>query len=212
MKVKFYLLILFAILFVCNLTSAAITGSIGNARMVLYPKVGFWGTTIQKEILVQNVNDQSIDIRLEVSENLSKIVEIIDKEFTLQAGQEKNARFKIKLKRPGDYEGKITVFFEPPEGKGTGIALSSTIIIHATGNSASEDDGSENDGENVRVSVGSGSDNSEEITGNGVENGGFSSKIILLAVSPIVLAIVLIFLLIKLSKRKKRVRGDRRKL
>ena len=205
MKVKVYILVFFLTVFICSLTSAAITGTIGNARMVLYPKVGFFGTTITKEILVQNINDQAINIRLEASENISKIIQIVDKEFTLQAGEEKNASFKIKLKKPGDYEGKITVFFEPPGGKGAGIALSSTIIIHATGNDATGNE--ENDTSNVEEN-----DTSNQTNGENSNNSSGLSPIIFLVFTPIVLAIVLIFLLIKLKKRKKRVRGDRRKL
>ena len=125
----------FILLIVVILSSSvlAITGSIGNARMILRPEVGLLGTTLEKTILVKNVNNETISVKLEASEEFKDMVKIIDSEFLLQQGEEKKARFEIKLKKPGDYGGRIGVFFkEINDTKSQGVALSSTIIIHAT--------------------------------------------------------------------------------
>ena len=62
-----------------NFTSA-ITGSIGNARMILRPEIEgglFSSTTIDKSILVKNVNNEKIKIKLEVDEGAKDFLELI---------------------------------------------------------------------------------------------------------------------------------------
>jgi len=103
----------------------AITGSIGNARMILRPEVG---ETIDRTILVKNVNDVPLDITLSVSGDLEGDVKLIDEEFNLAAGDERKARFTIKIKNDVTTETKINVQFSPVDG-GNGVGLSSTIII-----------------------------------------------------------------------------------
>jgi len=105
----------------------AITGEIGNARVVI-SKDWDGKETIERTILVRNSNDVPLTIRLEASEGLEDIVELIDEEFTLPAGTEKKARFDLVFKRPGSWNGKINVFFIPEEG--SRVVLSSTMIIN----------------------------------------------------------------------------------
>jgi len=126
--------IIFAILFVLIIStgfSSAITGAMGNARMVLYPEVNGWtNTIIEKSILVKNVNDEPINITLQVDEE-TKFIELIDKSFILEPHTEQEAQFIIKVRTEGTYNGKINVFFSSMEENKAGVALSSEIIVIA---------------------------------------------------------------------------------
>ena len=198
----------FVILFVLLINSVyALTGSIGNARMILYPEVGIGGVEIEKSILVKNVNDIAVGIKLDTSEEFKDIVEIIDKEFELDAGQEKKARFVINLKKPGDYEGKINVFFTPLEGESkTGVALSSTIVIIADGEGG-DFDGEEDEEESVDE------EEIDDVTGEVINKDGKNSgniSTLLLGLSTItLLALFLVLMFIKSKKKVNKKRSDR---
>jgi hypothetical protein len=116
------LIISFAISSVC-----AITGSLGNARMILNAKVG---EQIEKSILVKNTNNVTVEIELSSSGDLGDSIIIKDKKFELLPGEEKKAFFTIKIAKEGTTESKIDVKFTPKEGK-NGVGLSSTIIVVA---------------------------------------------------------------------------------
>ncbi len=113
---------------------SAITGSIGNARVVLRPEVDKDEIKIiDRTIMVENVNDVDIKVTLSPDYILESFSEIIDKEFVLKPGESKDARFKLKLENTGTYTGKLIVKFSELEGKSPGVALSSSIIIIAEG-------------------------------------------------------------------------------
>lgn len=195
---KRVLVIFTAVLLVLSMVNfaSAITGKIGNARAVLYPEVGLFGVTIDRTIQVINDNDVPISIKMEAAAN-SSFIQIVDKEFTLEPREERNAEVKIKLKKAGDYEGRVNIFFAPEDGKGAGVALSSTFIIHAT--STSEDTGSADDSESV-------DEDGNPVTGNVVLDTFKDKKnlpIIIASVSTVILAGVFIILVI-FSKRKKK--------
>ncbi len=103
----------------------AITGSIGNARMILRPEIG---DSIERSILVKNVNDIAVDIELSTTGDLVEDIKIKDNKFRLNAGDEKKAFFTIDVRNSGTTETKINVKFIPIDG-GNSVGLSSTIII-----------------------------------------------------------------------------------
>ena len=107
----------------------AITGSIGNARMILRPEIG---DSIEKSILVKNVNDIAVDIELSTTGDLVEDIKIKDNKFRLNAGDEKKAFFTIDVRNSGTTETKINVKFIPIDG-GNSVGLSSTIIIISEG-------------------------------------------------------------------------------
>ena len=127
-KVLGVILLLTVILSSINFASA-ITGSIGNARMILRPDVG---EQIEKYILVKNVNDVAVDIELFTSGDLEEDINIVDSAFRLEAGEEKRAYFTIDIKKSGSSETSVNVQFTPVDGK-NGVGLSSTVIVIATG-------------------------------------------------------------------------------
>jgi len=114
----------------------AITGAIGNARMILRAQTG---DEIEKYILVKNVNDIKLDIELSPSGDLAEDIDLKDTSFTLEAGEEKKAYFTLKVTKSGTTQGNIDIKFTPEEGNGVG--LSSTIIVIAEGEDLNEKTG-----------------------------------------------------------------------
>jgi len=110
----------------------AITGSIGNAKIILLPEAG---DTILKSVLVKNVNDETVNITITASGDLASDITILDEEFQLLAGEEKNAEFSIEVKNPGNTESRINVKFDSEDGSSPGVMLIATILINATGSS-----------------------------------------------------------------------------
>ena len=110
----------------------AITGSIGNAKAIVTVDLSE-SNVLERTVLVKNVNDFAITIKLEAVDDLEKITKIIDSEFELGANEEKKAAYKVTIPGEGTYNGNIVVFFNPPEGKGAGVVLQSNLIIKAVG-------------------------------------------------------------------------------
>ena len=117
--------------------ASALTGSIGNAKAIVTVDLSET-KVLERTVLVKNVNNISVDIKLEAADDLELITEIIDNEFTLEPNQEKKARFKVNIPKEGIYNGNIVVFFKPTDGKGAGVALQSNLILKVTGKSSTE--------------------------------------------------------------------------
>ncbi len=177
----------------------AVTGKIGNARVVLYPEVD-GKTTIDRTILVINDNDFDVDINITASEEFKDIVQIQDNQFTLKAGEQKDARFKIVLKQLGDYDGKLMVYFTQ-RGEKQGVALASRIIIHATGPGGQNVNATDSGGVNV---------GGNRTTGNVIKNTGgkISPALIILGVSTLVCVLILVYLMILINNRSKKKNGE----
>ncbi len=107
----------------------AITGSIGNGRMVLRAETG---DKLEKYVEVININDVDIDIELSASGDLADYIEIEDNKFSLEPGEEKNAYFTIDVRKSGTTESKINVKFIPKDGKNV-VGLSSVVTVIAEG-------------------------------------------------------------------------------
>lgn len=204
--------IIFSFIFLSSVLASAITGSMGNARMVLYPEVNGWTyTTLEKSILVKNVNNVPINIKLVADEEGEKFLDVIDKEFVLQAGENKKAGFIVKVKKEGTYEGKINVFFSPSdnESKEPSVVLSSTIIAIAKKageyNDAEIDECEDDncDLDNNGISVGTGGV-------VGVDGNKKPIGAILLSISSFILLIILISLIFVILKKKSLKKGEKR--
>jgi|SRR3989344_5403341 len=115
---------------------SAITGTIGNGRMILRMEQG---EKIEKYILVRNTNDVTIDIILSVSGDLEESITIKDDSFSLAPDEEKKAYFDLVASKGGTTETKINVQFSPSDG-GNGVGLSSTIVVITDGESEEEID------------------------------------------------------------------------
>ncbi len=187
----------------------AITGSIGNARMILQVQTG---EEIEKYVLVKNVNEVPVDINLSASGDLADSVNIKDKQFKLNAGEEKKAVFTIKANKPGTTETQINVAFTPEEGHGVG--LSSTVIVVASGEEVTDNGGI------LGWLTGGKNSTSGNVTGNSIIINNQVSVInnpvsIGLLSTTIILALFIILLAIysgKVRKKKERELNQKRKV
>jgi len=180
----------------------AITGSIGNARMILKLQTG---EEIEKYILVKNVNEVPVDINISVTGDLAKYVNVKDKEFTLKAGEEKKAYFTIKATKPGTTETQVNVAFTPEDGRGVG--LSSTVIVVA-GGEATEETGGTGGGILSWLTGKNNSSNGTVNTGNNETDatGAFAANPVSIGLlsTTIILALFIILLVIYSQKIKKK--------
>lgn len=174
----------------------AITASIGNARMILTAETG---DTIEKSILVKNVNDVAVKIELFATGDLAEDITIKDDNFTLQPGEEEKAYFTIDVKKSGKTESKINVQFTPVDGK-NGAGLSSTIIVIAGGENV--DDGDTNTDTNANTNS-----SSTGITGNVI--GKLDKNMIALG-STLIIALVFIVVLIIYYRSRKKVNSEKK--
>jgi ABC-type maltose transport system permease subunit len=191
---------------------SAITGRLGNSRMILNLDEG---ETIERYILIQNHNDVPLTIDLEPVGELADSVELNEESFVLQPGDEKKAYFTITADKPGTTETKINVRFTPEEGSGVG--LSSTIIVVAPGenqntddddgsffdflsgdNSDDDSDDSSDEDPNVNIDIG----NNPDLEPQTSPSVGMSTPMIL-TISTIILVVVFIALLVYASSRSK---------
>jgi len=177
---------------------AAITGSIGNARMILRVDQG---DEIRKYILVKNVNDVPVNIDIFASGDLADDISFEENKFSLEPGEDKKAYFKIKVKKAGTTETKINVQFAPTD-EGNGVGLSSTVIVIAEKSNwfdnlfgddnedeDSKDESSEDEKE-VSVSV-------SGVTGNVVsEEGSKMNKSLLVGAFSMTLILCIIFIVL----------------
>jgi hypothetical protein len=205
MKMKTSLVFTFVILLLMiNVAMvSAITGSMGNAKMILYPDVNGWTNTIlEKSIAVSNVNDVAINVTLIPDANATKFVEIIDKSFILQPGEDMKARFDVKVKKVGTYNGQINVFFRPANGTEGGVVLSSTIIVIARKNQGYEDDTDTPVKNNTNT-------NTNNTSSNNGTNTGKPNLLLIWGIGLVVLLLALLLLLYIWNK--KRGRSKKRK-
>ena len=176
----------------------AITGSIGNSRMVLRDvKVG---DTIEKTILVINRNEVAVNVTMSATGDLAGDIDIIDNEFILQPGEEKKAAFKIKVTKEGETESNINILFTPIDG-GNGVGLSSTIIVLASkdGNSIFNPTEEENEEEIGGVNIKPGG-NANALLGDE----GFKLDNVIIGVGlTLIMFVVLIILLVVYSRNKR---------
>lgn len=131
---------------------SALTVSIGNSRMVLRIAPG---EEIERSILVKNINDVPVTIKLIVNGDLEGSIKLREESFILQAGEEKDAFFTVQPKEAGSTETKINVGFYPEDGNAVG--LTSTIVVIADEKYA---------GQNTPAEEQSGEEMKEETSGN----------------------------------------------
>jgi hypothetical protein len=180
----------------------AITGSLGNARMVLYAEVG---DTIHKTILVKNVNNESINITAFASGDLEKDITLKDKSFILQPNSDKNVQFDLKVTKKGTFETKINIQFSSIEGKGAGVGLSSTIVLVASGQG--ETPVEDNNQNNVNDSQNKTQDNTSDNSTAQIQ----ISPVLIAAGAFTILLIVLLIILLIISKKKRGVMGRKKR-
>jgi len=187
----------------------AITGSIGNAKMVLRVEQG---DIIDKSILVKNVNDVPINVELFVSGDLANYVDLDEEKISLEAGEETNVFFSIEAVKAGTSETKINLKFSPIDG-GNGVGLSSTIIIIAQENPDFDDSfiddttiGDDNTNTDPAGITGA-TTNPTGITGATIASFEKPNLGVVLSVLAVVLIVAIVVILVIHNKRLKNQRG-----
>ena len=71
---------------------SALTGSIGNAKIIIQTQ-GNVPQTVEKTILVKNINSIPVEITLSLDEDAEEFIELIDENFILQPNENKSARY-----------------------------------------------------------------------------------------------------------------------
>ena len=201
-RMKKTCLVLLGLLLVTVFISSAlaVTGNIGNARMVLRANVG---DTIEKTILVKNINNGSVDIELFASGDLEKDITVVDSKFTLGVGEEKDAKFRIKVRNEGTFESKINVKFYSQTEK-QGIGLSSTVIVIASqGDDTDDTDDDIIDDTDDTVIDDTDPYNNSSVIGNNKAKKSISPVTIALSITGIILVIFFVLLIIYYNKNKR---------
>ncbi len=207
----------FAVIILSTEFASAVTGSIGNAKMVLYPEVGFFGINIEKYILVKNVNEIPLNISLKSGGDIIGMVKFDEEAFVLQPNEEKKAYFTIHVSEPGNYDGRIDVFFTPDNKEEAGVVLSSIIVIRAEdggfiGSSGEDDSELEDDEDIEQEDLGTLSGNET----NQTNNKGFaiskSTLVTLAGLSSTALLVALVVILFIASKRMRNKKAGRTKI
>lgn len=199
MKKSFIIMLVLFVIFSLYLVSA-ITGSLGNAKMFLDAEVG---ETLEKYVLVKNVNDVPVNIKLSVSSDISKDVKLEDEEFELTPGEDRRVYFTIKARKPGIYEIRILVRFSEEGGK-TGVGLSSVITLKVYGKGEMPEDELDEDELDEESE-----EDTSAITGNVVGESGISPVLIVLPITTILLFAALLFIILKTKRKKSKQRGKR---
>jgi hypothetical protein len=195
MKGKNICLILLVVVLTLSVASA-ITGSLGNSRVVLRLEPG---ETVEKYVLIKNVNDIPVKINVSVGGDLEKNVKLTEKGFDLQPGEEKKVYYTIKAQNIENItETKLAIGFGSEQGN---VGLISTIVVITT-KSGNADSGGifdifNSDEENVTNS---------DVTGNVANDSGSKlniSPMFFLIGSSALLFVMLVVLIVVMSKRNK---------
>jgi hypothetical protein len=167
---------------------SAITGSIGNARMILRVDQG---DVIERSILVKNVNDVAIDVEMFAEGDLKDYLTLEEEVFHLEPGEEKKAYFSLEVVEAGTTETTVNVKFTPVDGK-NGVGLTSTIIVIA------KDKG-------LKDIFFGGDDEDEEgsiLTGDVVKEGGSNPAFLFFGLTFLIFVAVLVFLFVMIRKKR----------
>lgn len=157
---------------------SAITGKIGNGKMVISSDVG---ETVSRTIRVINDNNVAINITIIPSGDLEDDIYIEDESFVLQPNEEKNAKFEVDITKAGT--SKINVKFTPLNGE-PGVVLSAQLTVNTNGW-----EGDETSDSNIITGDVAGSDNSDN------QNRLRNTFLVIMGVLTIILLIILIVLL-----------------
>ena len=217
-KSKLNLTVILLIILLSLISSIyAITGSIGNARMILRLN---GGEEIEKYVLVKNVNNITVDIEIIVDGDLKDYIDIKEDKFTLAPGDEKKAYFTIKAAKPDVTESKINVKFIPKDGK-NGVGLSSTIIVIVKGDrnilndffdwfnndkEESNEDNKINDNNTISVGVKKDEDDSKSKNSK-ISEFNINYLIIMLTITTILFLLLFLLLFYLKSNRHDKMKG-----
>lgn len=197
------------LLSLASVSAQKITASIGNSRMILKMETG---ESLRKSVLIRNVNDIPVTINVSASGELADSIKLDENSFQLSPGEEKKIYFTIKATKEGTTESKIDVRFTPE--KGSGVGLSSQVIVIASGKGTSSDAGNSDTAEGTQESENTQDNLSTSESSQGSASGAVSgvntkwlNSTSILIISTAILLIVFIILIVyaKKARSKKRL-------
>lgn len=115
---------------------SAVSGGIGNGKVVLNAKVG---DIIEKSVKVINYDNISVNIELSGAGDLKDQFKFKKNNFTLAPKEETDVGYSLRVTKEGRSDSQINVKFIPTEGKNGIILPASVIIFAAKGNSTTLD-------------------------------------------------------------------------
>ena len=160
--------------------ASAITGKIGNGKMIITADVG---ESVSRTIRVRNDNDVAVNITIFASGDSEKDITIIDKTFILQPNEEKNAQFTVKVTKTGN--NKINVRFQPLTDE-PGVGLSAQLTVKTNGKETNGEGGTTNNNNN---------DLTGEVTAKLNPDNQRNTFLIIMGVLTLILLIILVVLL-----------------
>jgi len=107
--------ILFFFLSVSSVSAVKIYVQPANQGIVRLNVTQFKTTTAERSFEIRNPNNFSMEINLEPSQNITKIIEI-EKSFTLEPNESRTVYYTVKVSEPGTYDGSISINFKSDEG------------------------------------------------------------------------------------------------
>lgn len=127
-KAMLMFMIVLTVFLISCMSVSAITGKIGNGRMIISLEKG---ESIEKSVLVINDNNVSVNISLWAVGNLSSRIKLEQTNFVLKPGEQRKAEFTLSAgNKAGRDEGKINVQFKPIGLNESGVGLASQIILN----------------------------------------------------------------------------------
>lgn len=133
MKLAKLIFVIIGVLLSVNMVFG-LSASIGNAKAIIRVDLNEVPTIINRTILVNNVNEIPVSVAIKPNDDIKDIIQIEDKVFDLKPDASLKAKFKIVLKRPGTYRGKILVSFYPNDTtlKSQPVGMAAQLIIIAS--------------------------------------------------------------------------------
>ncbi|MFC1768992.1 hypothetical protein ACFLZX_04480 [Nanoarchaeota archaeon] len=133
---KILLVLGIALLLLPAVFSARLGSSVATVTVEVTP-----GETSVVERIITPINDENVSIKvnIEPAKGLENITEIIDNDFILEPGEEKDARYNFVISEPGTYNGSLLVRFTPTTGD-IGVGLEGTFDIFAVEKGKAVDD------------------------------------------------------------------------
>lgn len=202
-KEQTVVLILFSFLLLNSILVSGITAKIGNGKTILYPELTKdRALVIDRTIGVINDNDVPVNIQIIPSEEYKDIINVIDNNFTLAAGETRDAKFTITLTKTGKYEGKLNVFFTPTEEGKSGVVIASNIIMYVKGEGMDGALPGSSSGNSTSGGLGALMGNLINM-GSSDDNSGISGKTLFIGFSMFLTLVLVIFLIFLISKKNK---------
>lgn len=115
---------------------SSLTASIDKPRMVLYKNITGSKLEFQNSVIVNNVNEGDVQIKITPSGDWKDKMVINEPEFVLKKGETKEVFYIITITEPGFYKGDVLVKFSEGTSK-THVSLAQELEVFVKDNRSS---------------------------------------------------------------------------